>query len=382
MEMTEPIQVGLIGLGFIGKMHATAYRDIPLCFSDPAVTANLAAVLRSNLHTETEFMREVGFGLATSDMEEFLHVPLDVVDVCSPNMLHKEQVERALARGIHVYCEKPLALNLGEAREMVQMAKDAGVLTHMAFVFRYLPGIHQMKTMLTRGEIGEVLNFRGHMFHGSYLNPERPMSWRLRSAEAGGGVLVDLGVHMFDLVHTLLGRVSRVKTLVKTFISERPSSRDSAIKEKVDVDDWAHCTLELENGVVGVVEVTRMAAGAEQDYSLEIFGSQGSLAFDVREPTTVSHFDIKKGYWTKGIIDRSTMPGGRPIETLWPPTKFSQGMMTNAHLACAYDFLQCIAEGKPSTVDFSVGLASQEVLEACYLSARKGETWVKLPLTT
>jgi predicted dehydrogenase len=381
MEMTEPIQVGLIGLGFIGKMHATAYRDIPLCFSDPPVTANLAAVLRSKLHTETEFMREVDFGLATSDMDEFLHVPLDVVDVCSPNMLHKEQVERALARGIHVYCEKPLALNLGEAREMTQMAKDAGVLTHMAFVFRYLPAIRQMKTMLTRGEIGEVLNFRGHMFHGSYLNPERPMSWRLRHAEAGGGVLADLGVHMFDLVHALLGRVSRVKTLVKTFISERPSSRDSAIKEKVDVDDWAHCTLELENGAVGVIEVTRMAAGAEQDYSLEIFGSQGSLVFDVREPTTVSHFDMKKGCWTKGIMDGSTMPGERPIETLWPPVKFSQGMMINAHLACAYDFLQCIAEGKPSTVDFSVGLAAQEVLEACYLSARKGETWVKLPLT-
>jgi len=379
--MAEPIQVGLIGLGFIGKMHATAYRDIPLCFSDPPVTANLAAVLRSNLHTETEFMREVDFGLATSDMDEFLQVPLDVIDVCSPNMLHKEQVERALARGIHVYCEKPLALNLTEAREMAQAAKDAGVLTHMAFVFRYLPAIRQMKTMLTRGDIGEVLNFRGHMFHSSYLNPERPMSWRLRYAEAGGGVLVDLGVHMIDLIHALLGRVSRVKALVKTFISERPSSSDSTIQEKVDVDDWAHCTLELENGVVGVIEVTRMAAGAEQDYSLEIFGSQGSLAFDVQQPTTVSHFDLKKGYWTKGSIDRSTMPGERPIATLWPPAKFSQGMMTNAHLACAYDFLQCIAEGKPSTVDFSVGLAAQEVLEACYHSARNGETWVKLPLT-
>lgn len=380
--MAEPIQVGLIGLGFIGKMHAAAYRDIPLCFSDPPVTANLAAVLRSNLHTETEFMREVDFGLATSDLDEFLDMPLDVVDVCSPNMLHKEQVEAALARGIHVYCEKPLALNLTEAQELLQLAKDAGVLTHMAFVFRYLPAIRQMKTMLTRGDIGEVLNFRGHMFHSSYLNPERPMSWRLRFEEAGGGVLVDLGVHMIDLVHALLGRVSRVKTLVKTFISERPSSRDSAIQEKVDVDDWAHCTLELENGVVGVIEVTRMAAGAEQDYSLEIFGSQGSLAFDVQQPTTVSHFDLRKGYWTKGIIDRSTMPGERPIETLWPPAKFSQGMMTNAHLACAYDFLQCIAEGKPSTADFSIGLAAQEVLEACYLSARNGEAWVKLPLTS
>ena len=148
--MTERIQVGLIGLGFIGKMHATAYRNIPLCFNDPPAAAHLAAVLRSNLHTETEFMREVNFGLATSDMDEFLHVPLDVVDVCSPNMLHKEQVEHTLAHGINVYCEKPLALNLGEAREMAQMANDAGVLTHMAFVFRYLPAIRQMKTMLTR----------------------------------------------------------------------------------------------------------------------------------------------------------------------------------------------------------------------------------------
>ena len=89
--MAEPIQVGLIGLGFIGKMHATAYRDIPLCFSDPPVMANLAAVLRSNLHTETEFMREVNFGLATSDIDKFLNVPLDVVRIPLQDLLKKFQ---------------------------------------------------------------------------------------------------------------------------------------------------------------------------------------------------------------------------------------------------------------------------------------------------
>lgn len=110
--MTKELNVGLIGLGYIGKVHATAYRDIPICISQPQVLANLTAVLRSRLDTEQQAMRSAGFKVATTNPEEFYAAPLDVVDVCSPNDLHLDQVSQALRRGLSVYCEKPLSRNL------------------------------------------------------------------------------------------------------------------------------------------------------------------------------------------------------------------------------------------------------------------------------
>jgi predicted dehydrogenase len=378
--MTKSLNVGLIGLGFIGKIHTTAYRNIPLCFSDPPVTARLAAVLRSRLETEVELMEESRFGLRTTDPEEFFNQPLDIVDICTPNVLHMEQVEQAVQRKLHVYCEKPLAMNYEEARAMAQIAREAGVLTHVAFVLRYLPAIRQMKALLEAGRIGEVLNFRGHMYHSSYLDPDRPMSWRLRHSQSGGGALADLGAHLIDLLHYLAGNVAWIRAATKTYISSRPNSRGATERKEVDVDDWALCTMELESGAMGVVEVTRMAAGAADETALEIYGSQGALIFHISQPNFVRYYDLNRKTWSMGAIDVPEFPGERPIGKLWPGGKYSQGLMTDAHLASAYDFLLCVAEGRPSTIDFEAGLATQEVLEAAYLSAARGGERIDLPL--
>ncbi|HEY43182.1 MAG TPA: Gfo/Idh/MocA family oxidoreductase [Anaerolineae bacterium] len=377
--MTKPLNVGLIGLGFIGKIHTTAYRNIPLCFSDPPVAARLAAVLRSDLGTEVELMEESRFGLRTTDPEEFFNQSLDIVDICTPNVLHMEQVEQAVQRKLHVYCEKPLAMNYEEARAMAQIAREAGVLTHVAFVLRYLPAIRQMKALLEAGRIGEILNFRGHMYHSGYLDPDRPMSWRLRHSQSGGGVFADLGAHLIDLLHYLMGKVAWVRAATKTYISSRPVSRGATEREEVDVDDWALCTMELESGAMGVLEVTRMAAGAAEETALEIYGSQGALIFHISQPNFVRYYDLNRKMWSLGAIDVPEFPGERPIGQLWPSGKYSQGLMTDAHLASAYDFLLCVAEGKPSTIGFEAGLATQEVLEAAYLSAARGGERIDLP---
>ncbi len=374
------LKVGLIGLGYIGKIHATAYRSIPLCFSEAPVVAELAAVLRSRVDTEDVLTREIGFALASQDREEFFRQPLDLVDICTPNFLHKEQIEEALSRDLPVYCEKPLARDLEEARAVAELARRRGALTHVAFVLRYLPAIRQMKALIEAGEIGEVFNCRAHMFHSGYLDTERPMSWRLRRAESGGGALADLGSHLIDLVYYLLGEAASVRALTRTLVMDRPSARGSSDRERVDVDDWAHCLLELKAGAVCALEVTRMAAGAGEATSLEIFGSRGALAFHIHEPESVRHYDLRKSRWSQGAIDVPAAAGERPIGQLWPSGKYSQGLMVNAHMAAAYDFLQCVAEGKPSRLDFRAGLAVQEVLEAAYLSAAHNGEPIVLPL--
>lgn len=377
--MSKALNVGLMGLGFIGRVHVNAYHAIPLCFPNPLVTATMSALLRSHAGTD-EFLQAAGFGLVTTSLEEFFSVPLDLVDICTPNRLHQEEALAAIERGIPVYCEKPLARSLDEARNMAQAAEKKGVLTHTAFVLRYLPAIRQIKALIEAGELGEIFNFRAHMFHSSYLDRNRPMSWRLRMAESGGGAFADLGAHLVDIVNYLLGSVRTVRAESRTFIKERPVAKGDNRFDKVDVDDWMSCTLELQSGAIGQIEVTRMAAGAGEETTLEIFGSKGAVFFHIAQPDTVRYFDLKRGQWMQGSAQVPPPSAERPLETIFPNAKFSQGMMTNVHLASAYDFLQCLAEGKPSALDFKSGLLVQEVLEAAYCSAGYSGEKLTLPL--
>ena len=371
--MSTELRVGLIGLGFIGRVHANAYRAIPLCFPDAAVTARMAALLRSH-EGRDEFVQSVGFRQVTTDLEEFFAAPLDLVDICTPNALHMQMALAAIQRGIPVYCEKPLARTLAEARSMAESAAEKGVLTHTAFVLRYLPAVRQIKALLAAGELGEIYHFRAHMFHGSYIDRGRPMSWRLRQADSGGGAFADLGAHLVDLLGYLLGDVVAVQAASRTFIQERPVAKGARQLEQVDVDDWMQCTLEMGSGAVGQVEVTRVAAGAGEETTLEIYGSQGAVAFYMAQPDTVRYFDARRGQWLQGKLALPSPSGERPLEAIYPNAKFSQGTMTNTHLASVYDFLQCIVEGKPSALNFASALQVQEVLEAAYASAaRRGE---------
>jgi len=376
--MTKELNIGLIGLGYIGKIHSIAYRDVPLVYGNPPVTAKLAAVLRSQLRTEAEAMSS--YALATTDPAEFYAQALDVVDVCSPNCLHREHVEPALRAGMAVYCEKPLADTLGDARAMADLAAQTGALTQVAFVLRYLPAIRQMKALIEGGEIGEVFHFRTHMFHGSYIDPERPISWRLRCADSGGGAFMDLGAHLVDLTHYLLGEVATVRAVTRTFVCERCVLRGSEERQTVDVDDWTLCTVELKSGAVGVLEATRVAAGARDATKFDVYGSKGALRFAISDPDYVEVFDPGQEQWIKGPMALAPLQGERPVNQVWPGGKYSQGTMTNAHLAATYDFMLNVAEGKPSQVDFQAGLAAQEVVAAAYTSAEHGGEVIRLPL--
>ncbi|MDX9864226.1 MAG: Gfo/Idh/MocA family oxidoreductase, partial [Anaerolineaceae bacterium] len=293
--MKKTLNVGLVGLGYIGKIHAIGYRDIALCFPQPQVTAHLKAALRTSLGRDQEFLRDLPVELETTSLEEFFSQDLHLVDVCSPSAMHTEYVLEAARRGIPVYCEKPLGKDLADARIMAEAAAQHNILTHMAFTQRYLPAVRQMKAALDSGEFGEVLNFRGSIFHSSYLDPRRPMSWRLRWAESGGGAFADLGAHMVDLVKYLLGDAARVGAKMRTFITERPVSRGSKQMETVDVDDWAFSTLELKNGAIGNIEATRMAAGVGSEIKLQIFCRKGSLHFDASNPHEIRIHDLKTG---------------------------------------------------------------------------------------
>lgn len=376
----NPIKIGLAGLGFIGKVHAHAYDAIPYCFNKPKVSANICAILRTHTGKDRDLLENLGSPMETSDPDKFFDQDLDMLDICTPNRLHLEQASRAFEEGMHVYCEKPLGLNLKEARQLAEKAKDAGVLTHTVFNMRYYPAVRQAKAILASGVLGDIYNFRAHTFHNSYMDAQRPISWRLQQNASGGGALVDLGVHLIDMVRYLLGDAARVQCRTNTFISSRPKSAGSSEMVPVDVDDWALCVLELQNSAQGVIEVTRMSGGVSNTNSMQIFGSRGSLEIDFNHPLNVKYYDLGRNQVLVGKQDFPLPKGERPMSEIMPPVKLSMGPFLDSHFASIMDFLLCIQEKRPSELDFETALKAQEILEAGYLSAeRNGET-IKLPL--
>ena len=257
--MKKRLNVGLVGLGFIGKIHAIGYRDIALCFPQPQVTANLKAVLRTSLGRDQEFMRTVGMEMETTSMEEFFAQDPGPGGCVFP-LRHAHRLRTGSRPPRHSYLlrETPWqrsgrCAHHGRSRSSAQHPHPTWPSPSAT-----CPLCGKMKAAIDSGEFGEVLNFRSTIFHSSYLDPQRPMSWRLRWAESGGGAFADLGAHMVDLVKYLLGDAARVGAKMRTFITERSSTRGSDQIETVDVDDWAFCTMELKNGTIGHIESTRI----------------------------------------------------------------------------------------------------------------------------
>ena len=376
----NPIKVGLIGFGFIGKVHAQAYRSIPFTFSDPTATAKINAVLRIKTTSDKEFIQSLGEPIVTADNDTFYEQDLDLVDICTPNLLHKEQALDTLTHKKHLYIEKPLGMDLKEAREIAKAARSAGVLTHTAFMMRYFPAVQQAKAVIASGVLGEIYHFRAQYFHDSYMDPQRPISWRLQHASSGGGALADLGVHIIDMTRYLMGEAAFVNCRTRTFISQRPESDGSSKLIPVDVDDWALCTIGLKSGGQGIIEVTRLSGGLGNSTRMEIYGTRGSVVIDLTDPLHCEYYDQKNKQTHSGKLDFPTPEGEIEQTSCWPSAKMSLGSFLNAHTASIYHFLKCIRGGKQSPLNFNDAVKTQEILAGAYRSASRNSETIKLPL--
>jgi predicted dehydrogenase len=379
MIMNE-IRVGLIGFGTIGKLHTLAYRNLPISMKDPQVAPRLVTLLRSQLAKDADLATASGFEVVTTDPGEFYAQRLDAVDICTPNHLHYSQAQQALAAGVAVFCEKPLAMNYQEALKLADQADSLKAITQVAYSMRYSPAIRMVKGLLEQGLIGNLLNFRAFKYHSSYLDNRRPITWRLKYDQSGGGAFQDLGSHLADLARYLIGSPSRLRAEMRTYISQRPENAGSNILDVVDVDDWAHCLLEFPGGGVGELEVSRMAAGSGELTGLEIHGSKGALTYRSDQPESAFYYDLNQKRWQTSELMPVPAAGERPIALLWPEKKFSQGDMLNRHMATIHDFLLNVSEGKPCLINFQEAAKTQEIVEAAYRSARQGGEWLHLPL--
>ena len=278
---TNKMRVGLVGSGYMGKAHAIAYRNAMAAFAISQEQLQCEMLADATPELAEIKAQELGFNRSTGDWKQLVSDPhIDVVDICAPNFLHKEIALAAIAAGKHVYSEKPLALNADDAKEMTEAAESAGVKTLVGFNYIKNPTVQFAKQLIERGDIGDVVHFRG-VFNEDYLaDANLPFSWRLQKQFAGPGALNDLASHLVQLATHLVAPICSLCADLKVVHKQRPCAQAEDGVGEVENDDQAHMMVRFTNGAQGTLEASRIAWGRKNGLSFEITGTKGSLVFD------------------------------------------------------------------------------------------------------
>jgi len=306
----------------------------------------------------------------------------------TPNNTHAEIAIAAAKAGKHVICEKPLALGAEQAKEMLDAVTEAGVRHMVAFNYRRTPAVALAKKYIDEGRIGKILSFRGTYLQDWSADPNSPLSWRFQKKVAGSGALGDIGTHVVDFARYLVGEITDVNAVTKTWIPERPlqtggadqlgtvKSVGDAPKGAVDVDDEFITMVKFDNGAIGSIEATRNAWGRNNFLTFEIHGEKGSLYFNYerRDELQVCFADDPSD--AKGFRTVYTGPATPYGEGLWPIPALGIGY-GETKIIETYDFFKSIVEGTEVSPNFNDGYRIEAIADAILESAEKG-IWISL----
>ena len=286
----KKIGIGIIGCGFMGKTHSFGAKTIPLYYDNVPFLPCLVGVCDVNLDAAIAMKERNGFELATSNLDELLsHKDIDVVTVSTPNVFHRDIILAALAAGKHVYADKPLAANYAQACEITEAWRHSGLVAQVAHQFRFFPAVLRAKQLIDEGRIGKIMSFHGAYLHSGSIAKDKPIGWKQDKAMGGGGVLFDLGSHILDLLHYLLGDFSEIFASTRTLYPERPNVKGEMVKTDADDSAWILC--KLPDGSQGMVEASKIYTGTNDDFRFEVYGDKGAVRFDSNFPNWLDFFD-------------------------------------------------------------------------------------------
>ncbi len=387
--MAKTLRVGMIGYRFMGKAHSNAWRQAPHFFPLKA-NVELATICGRDAAAVETARAQLGWQKASTDWREVVESPdIDIIDVNTPNDSHAEISIAAAKAGKHILCEKPLAMNLDECKQMLDAAKKAKVVHMICHNYRRIPAIAQAKKMIEEGAIGDVFHYYARYAQDWIVDPEFPLVWRLQKGVSGSGAHGDINAHIIDLARYLVGEFKEVCGLMNTFIKERPLQDQSGKGDglgakggkkmgKVTVDDAAICIGRFVNGALANLEATRFALGRKNHITIEINGSKGSLYFDLEDLNRLKWYDNTRPGDRQGFSDILVTQGGgvHPyVGNWWPPGHIIGYEHTFVHTVA--DFVNAVVDGKPVQPTFEDGMRNQRVLEAVEESA-KSRQWVKI----
>jgi predicted dehydrogenase len=378
----KTVNVAIIGTKFMGKAHSNAWRSVNNFFNLKTQPVLKVACGRDPEGTQA-FADNWGWEEVATDWQEVVErKDVDIIDICTPTYLHKDIVLAAAENGKMIFCEKPIALNFTEAKQMYDAAEKAGVLHYLNHNYRRTPAISYAKQMIDEGKIGQIYHWRGAYLQDWITDPDFPLTWHLQSKYAGAGPHYDLNSHSVDLARYLVGEVDSVSAILKTFIKERPlpgadagtfkSGSAGTEKGQVTVDDAAFMVVEFENGALGSFEASRFANGRKNFNYFEIYGSKGSLAFDLERMNELQYLNLEDPADQQGfrtiLVTNATHPY---VAAWWPPGHIIGYEHEFTH--AVKDFLEAIENDTKISPNLYDGMRGMQVLEAGILSSKTGQ---------
>ncbi len=378
----KQLRVGMIGYGFMGRAHSNAYKQVGQFFPSNHEVVLKAACAR-NAGEIKKFADQWGYESTETDWRKLIERPdIDVIDICTPNNLHKEIALYAAANKKAILCEKPLAMNVPEGREMVAAVEKAGVPNMVWYNYRRIPAVTLAKKLIEEGRLGKIFHYRAKFLQDWTIKSDLPQGgqglWRLDVAAAGSGVSGDLLAHCIDTSIWLNGRLDSVCAMTETFVKERMHNLTGKV-EKVGIDDACTFMGRYANGSLANFESTRYARGHKALYTFEINGEDMSIFWDLHDLHRLQIFDYKvegklRGWSSIHVTDNG---GDHPYMNKWWVPGLAIGYDSSFTHQVA-DFIEGLETGKPQGPTFRDALETQCVLDAILDSAKAGK-WVDVP---
>ncbi|MCC6605705.1 MAG: Gfo/Idh/MocA family oxidoreductase [Anaerolineae bacterium] len=380
----KTMNVAIIGTKFMGKAHSNAWLNAPRFF-DMGIKPVLKVACGQNEAELKAFAERWGWEETETDWRKVMERDdVDIVDISVPTYLHRDIAVAAAKAGKHIFCEKPFALNLDEAREMYEAADAAGIVHYVNHNYRRCPAVMLAKRLIDEGKIGRIFHWRGAYLQDWIVDPNFPLTWHLRAETAGTGPHGDLNSHSIDLARFLVGDIKSVAAMMTTFIKERPlpgagaatfsaGSGESTEMGQVTVDDASFMVAEFENGALGTFEASRFAPGRKNYNYFEIYGSEGSIVFNLERMNELQLFLRNDPAYAQGFRTIIATEGGQHeyVANWWPPGHII-GYEHEFHHAVV-DFMKAIETGGEIRPNFYDGVKEVEVLQAGVQSAQSGE---------
>ncbi|MDN4640802.1 Gfo/Idh/MocA family oxidoreductase [Agreia sp. PsM10] len=385
--MAERIGVGLVSVGWMGRLHTRAYRAVPEHYPELGVAVDLISAADTDSATRTMAQDVLGYRRTTPDYREVLSDPeVDVVSICAPNFLHREVALAAVEAGKPFWIEKPMGRSAAESSDIARAADSAGIITSVGFNYRHAPAVAKARELVRGGSIGAVTNVSVRLLADYSADPLGALTWRFVRDRAGSGVLGDLLSHGADLAQYVVGRIDSVSALTETFIRERPlpgsdaaghfsKGSEGGARGPVENEDYAAVLGRFESGAVAVLEASRVAVGPRAEYSLEIYGTKGSLRWDFQRLNELQLADDPSGYRTV-----MAQPGFGDFDRFQPGAGTSMGFDDLKTIEASL-FLRSVIERRQIAPSASDAWSAAEIVEAAVRSDRAKAWETVLPVT-
>jgi predicted dehydrogenase len=366
--------IGILGYGSMGKVHSNAYLKAPYTCGTPTAHPRLIAMCGRNREKAEAVARSFGYEGYYTDWRKLAEDPrVEIFDNCTPDDMHAAPSIAAARGGKHVICEKPLAMSAWDSKRMVEAVKKAGVKNMCCYNYRFLPAVRLAKDLLERETLGKIYHFRARYLQEWGHDPGKVVENVWYATGTKSGVLLGIGCHVIDMARFLVGEITVVSGLVRTYNTVRRTAGGK--NEKVKADEGNVALVEFSSGATGTIESSAVATGRKNQLVWEINGSRGSVAWDLEDPNHLHVYSVDVPMpEIRGFSAVSVTESFHPLHTVFLHMGHNAGW-EYGHVHAIGHFLDCVVNDKPVGpygATFDDGYRVQVVIDAIRRSSRSG----------